>query len=146
MFYLKYKCNSIQVLWNKCNKQLPLYTSKIQIKNLQILYYQNKVIISQQKSILIASSVDLNSENDLFHRILSVTKISSISATKFQAEYIKYINKEKDDNYCNSLQWWHNYQNTYFNLVIIAFDLFAIFAMSLQCEQNFGKVNYIILI
>lgn len=45
--------------------------------------------------------MDLNKEDNLFHRLLLATKISSALTTEFQDKYIKYISKEKHDNICN---------------------------------------------
>lgn len=59
-------------------------------------------------------------------------------------EYIKYISKEKDDDIRNPLQWWRDHQNTYPNLAQMTFDLFAISAMSSECERSFSEASYII--
>ena len=69
-----------------------------------ISHYQDKVIISHQEHILITGIIDSDGKDDLFHRLLSASKISGIPATEFQDEYIKYIGKEKDDDICNPLQ------------------------------------------
>ena len=63
---------------------------------------------------------------------------------ELQNECIKYISKEKDDDICNPLQWWRDHQNTYPNLAQMAFDLFAIHAMSSECERSFSKASYTI--
>ena len=88
--------------------------------------------------------MDSDGEDDLFHGLLSATKISGAPATEFQDEYIKYISKEKDDDIRNPLQWWRDHQNTYPNLAQMAFDLFAIPAMSSECERCFSKASYTI--
>ena len=57
-------------------------------------------------------------------------------------EYVKYITKERDKGISNPLQWWRDHQSTYPNLAQMAFDLFAIPAMSSECEQAFSKASY----
>ncbi len=100
----KHKWDSIQALWGRRNKQSLLQASKIRVQNLWISYYQDKVIISQQQHTPIANILDSDREDDLFHQLLSATKISGAPVTEFQDEYIKYISKEKDDDIRNPLQ------------------------------------------
>ncbi len=140
----KHKWDSIQALWGIGNKQSLLRASKICLQNLWISHYPDKVTISQHQHTPIANIVDSDREDDLFNRLLSTTEISSAPVTEFQDEYIKYINKEKDDDIRNSLKWWREYQNTYPNLTQMAFDLFAIPAMSSECERSFSKASYTI--
>ena len=42
----------------------------------------------------------------------------------------------------NPLQWWRDNQSTYPNLSRMAFDFFAIPAMSSECERAFSKASY----
>lgn len=46
--------------------------------------------------------------------------------------------------FVNPFQWWRDHQNTYPNLAQIAFDLFAIPAMSSECERSYCKASYTI--
>ena len=62
-----------------------------------------KVTISHQGHTPIANFVDSDWEDDLFHGLLSATKISGAPAMELQDEYIKFISKEKDDDICNPL-------------------------------------------
>lgn len=140
----KHKWDSIQELWGRRNKQSLLQASKIRVQNLWTSHYQDKVAISHQRHTPIANFVVSDGEDDLFHGLLSATEISGVPAMELRDEYIKYISKEKDDDIRNPLQWWRDQQNTYPNLAQMAFDLFAISAMSSECERSFSEVSYTI--
>ncbi len=59
-------------------------------------------------------------------------------------KYVKYITKDRDEDIRNPLHWWRVHQSTYPNLAQMSFDLFAIPAMSSECEQSFNKASYTI--
>ena len=140
----KHKWDSIQALWGRRNKQSLLQASKIRLQNLWTSHYQAKVTTSHQGHTPVANFVDSDGEDDLFHGLLSATEISGAPTMELQDEYIKYISKEKDDDIRNPLQWWRDHQNTYPKLAQMAFDLFAIPAMSSECERSFSKASYTI--
>ena len=66
------------------------------------------------------------------------------SLLDFIDEYTKYITKKRDENIKNPLQWWRDHQLSYWNLAQIAYDLFAIPAISSECERSFNKASYTI--
>lgn len=57
---------------------------------------------------------------------------------------MRYITKDPEENIKNPLQWWRDNQSTYPNLSRMAFDFFAIPAMSSECERAFSKASYTI--
>ena len=83
-------------------------------------------------------------EDDFFHGLLNTCTIRADLDVEVVDEYIKYISKDQDEDVRNLLQWWQNHQSTYPNRAQIAFDLFAIPAMSSECEQSFSKASYTI--
>ena len=62
-------------------------------------------------------------------------------------EYTQCISKEPvEESVSNPLDWWRRHQQSYPNLSRMAFDLFAVPAMSSECERAFSKASYTIAV
>lgn len=86
--------------------------------------------------------MDSDGEDDSFYYgLLNTPTTRADPEVEVVDEYVKYINKDRDEDVRNPLQWWRDHQSTYPNLAQIAFDLFAIPAMSSECERNFSKAS-----
>ncbi len=88
--------------------------------------------------------MDSDGENDPFHRLLNTRTIRADPDVELVDEYVKYITKDRDEDFRNPLQWWRDHQPTYPIIAQMAFDLFAIPAMSSEFEPSFSKASYTI--
>ena len=60
-------------------------------------------------------------------------------------EYTLYIIKDRPKKSIpNPLEWWRLHQDIYPNLSRMAFDIFAVPAMSSECEMVFSRASYTI--
>ena len=107
-------------------------------------FYQVKIIILENDDSQYDSYIDSDGEDDPFHGLLNTRTIWAGPDVEVVDEYVKHIIKDRDNDVQNPLQWWRDHQSTYLNLAQMAFDLFAILAMSSECEQSFSKTSYTI--
>lgn len=107
-------------------------------------FYQDKIPIPENNVSQYDSYMDSDGEDDPFHGLLNTRTIRADSDIEVVDEYVKYINKDRDEDVRNPRQWWRDHQSTYPNLPQMAFDLFAIPAMSSECERSFSKASYTI--
>ena len=140
----KHKWFSITTLWEQRNKISLLNASKIRVQNMWAGFYQDKILIPENDVSQYDSYVDSDGEDDPFHGLLNTRTIRADPDAEVVDEYVKYINKDRDEDVRNPLQWWRDHQSIYPNLAQMAFDLFAIPAMSSECERSFSKASYTI--
>lgn len=107
-------------------------------------FYQDKIPIPENNVSQYDSYMDSDGEDDPFHGLLNTRTIRADSDIEVVDEYVKYINKDRDEDVRNHLQWWRDHQSTHPNLPQMAFDLYAIPAMSSECERGFSKASYTI--
>ncbi len=121
-----------------------LSASKIRVQNIWAGFYQDKMKIQENDVSQYDSYMDFDGEDDSFHGLLNICTIRADPDVEVVDEYITYITKDRDEDVRNSLQWWQDHQSTYPNLAQMAFDFFAISAMSSEYERSFSKANYTI--
>ncbi len=117
--------------------------TKLRVQNLWIACYQNKISLPP-RAFETSTFIDSNDDDDLFHSLLNTDSTPAEETTELPDEYVKYITKKKDESVSNPLQWWRVHQSAYPNLAQMALDLFAIPAMSSECERAFSKASYTI--
>ncbi len=140
----KHKWFSISTLWGRRNKISLLNASKIWVQNMWTRFYQVKIIIPENDDSQYDSYIDSDGEDDPFHGLLNTRTIRACPDVEVVDEYVKYITKNRDKDVRNPLQWWRDHQSTYPNLAQMAFDVFAIPAMSSECVPSFSKASYTI--
>ena len=140
----KHKWFSISMLWGRRNKISLLNACKIWVQNIWTGFYQDKIMIPENDVSQYNSYMDFDGEDDPFHGLLNTRTIQADPNVEVVDEYVKYITKDRDEDVRNPLQWWRDHRSTYPNLAQMAIDLFAIPAMSSECERSFSKASYTI--
>lgn len=108
--------------------------------------YRGRVII-EPDTINNGDTYDSDGEKDVFRFFnhASSQTLTNPDTSDLSDEYLKYISKELvEESVPNPLDWWRRHQQFYPNLSRMAFDLFAVPAMSSECEQAFSKASYTI--
>ena len=113
-------------------KQNSLIESKMRVQHLWTGFNQNKIILPQNDVPQFGSFMDSDGENNLFHGLINNRTIRTDPDAETVDEYVKYINKDRDEDIHNPLQWWRDHQSTYPNLAQMA----LIFLPYRLCLQN----------
>ena len=138
----RYKWENLEALWSGHRVKRSLYqASKARVQNLWCASYKDKVVLVEDPSLLRHNPDSDN--DDVFHKLMHRQSFTN-SPLDSTDEYTKYITKERDEDFKNPLQWWRDHPLSYPNLAQMANDLFAIPAMSSECERSFSKASYTI--
>ena len=102
--------------------------------------YQDKISLPP-RAFQTSYFIDSDGDDHLFHGLLNIHSTPAEQTKEFPDEYVKYIIKEREESVSNPLQWWLVHQSSYPNLAQMAFDHFAIPAISSECERAFSKAS-----
>lgn len=135
VLYPKYRWKNLSQLWQHVNQQSLFQASQARVKNMWQTDYRGRVI-TEPDTINNGDTYNSDGEKDVFRFFnhASSQTVTNPDTSDLSDEYLQYISKEPvEESVPNPLDWWRRHQQFYPNLSQMAFDLFAVPAMSSEC-------------